>query len=652
VQLAMGVDTVNSQTFYLQARQSANVSWPMSLNPLGGNVGIGTTSPNTLLNVHGANPFVRINNTSADDHGIKISYGNSDAHGLHLLYNANSAVSFIDNTYQVVAAQVYGDIRFRQNVAGTMTTRMIIKADGGLVGIGTTSPGATLNVRYDNAGASTVALFENQRSVGGSADAGQIVVGARGYNNTVLRQNSDLGTNTIGGPLDTVLANTYSSSGYGKLILATQSTARLTVDETGRVGIGTTSPGAKLQINNASDSRLIVYETGTSPYTATLELSSYVYGTYGSTIQYNASPETLTIQNYGRSSAGSTQGGILFRTKLNNTTATDVMAINGFSGNVGIGTTAPKAKVNIANPSGTIGALSDSNLFILFNNATAQASSGFNHGKIGWTGYNRTVLSAYIESGIDSGTFDDHGYIAFGNSNASATATVERMRIAQDGNVGIGTASPTLSSGKGLHINSDSGHANLKLQSSGRTWELLSATGAYFSIFDTTGGSDRLSISSAGNVGVGTTSPADKLEVNGTTRTKKLRSNGIYYVGITGAKTSNASAFDMFDINNTNGNQTIEIVLSHHHSGGGQHGSFRRVILALNGYVAVIVLEDTSTNFGGGLGFTITRTSTSTIRIGWAGATAFATSYSFIGWIKGNGDYSVTNVGMDSLDAA
>ena len=108
----------------------------------------------------------------------------------------------------------------------------------------------------------------------------------------------------------------------------------------------------------------------------------------------------------------------------------------------------------------------------------------------------------------------------------------------------------------------------------------------------------------------------------------------------------------MFDISNTGGNQTIEIVLSHHHSGGGQHGSFRRTILALNGYTAFIVLEDTSTNFGGGLGFTITRTSLTTMRIGWAGATSYAGSYSFIGWIKGNGDYSVTNVGMDSFDAA
>ena len=111
-----------------------------------GNLGIGTTSPNTLLNVHGADPFVRINNTSANNQGIKISYNNSDTHGLHLLYNANSAVSYIDNTYPVNAGYVYGDIYFRQNVAGTMTTRMTIKADGGNVGIGTTSPAAKLDV--------------------------------------------------------------------------------------------------------------------------------------------------------------------------------------------------------------------------------------------------------------------------------------------------------------------------------------------------------------------------------------------------------------------------------------------------------------------------------------------------------------------------
>jgi hypothetical protein len=111
-----------------------------------GNVGIGTTSPDTLLNVHGANPFIRISNTSGDDHGIKISYGSSDSYGLHLLYNASNALSYIDNTYPVSAGYVYGDIYFRQKVSGTMTTRMTIKADGGKVGIGTTSPGYKLDV--------------------------------------------------------------------------------------------------------------------------------------------------------------------------------------------------------------------------------------------------------------------------------------------------------------------------------------------------------------------------------------------------------------------------------------------------------------------------------------------------------------------------
>ncbi len=111
-----------------------------------GNVGIGTSSPNTLLNVHGANPFVRINDTSATGHGIKISYNNSDTHGLHLTYNGNGAQSYIDNTYGVTSGQVYGDIYFRQNVSGVMTTRMTIKADGGSIGIGTTSPATKLDV--------------------------------------------------------------------------------------------------------------------------------------------------------------------------------------------------------------------------------------------------------------------------------------------------------------------------------------------------------------------------------------------------------------------------------------------------------------------------------------------------------------------------
>lgn len=111
-----------------------------------GNVGIGITSPQTLLHLHGTNPFVRVSNSSGSDHGIKISYLNSDTHGLHLMYNANNAQSFIDNTYPVSSGQVWGDILFRQNVTSTMTTRMVIKGETGNVGINVTNPSAKLDV--------------------------------------------------------------------------------------------------------------------------------------------------------------------------------------------------------------------------------------------------------------------------------------------------------------------------------------------------------------------------------------------------------------------------------------------------------------------------------------------------------------------------
>jgi hypothetical protein len=82
-----------------------------------------------------------------------------------------------------------------------------------------------------------------------------------------------------------------------------------------------------------SDSRLLISQSSSSaPYTATLELSSQGVGTYGATVQYDAAPENLTIENYGRSTNGLSRGDIRFRTKVNNTTPTDVLSLNGFSG--------------------------------------------------------------------------------------------------------------------------------------------------------------------------------------------------------------------------------------------------------------------------------------------------------------------------------
>jgi hypothetical protein len=103
----------------------------------------------------------------------------------------------------------------------------------------------------------------------------------------------------------------------------------------GNVGIGTTSPSKLLHIQNAGDSQILIYETGTSPYTATLKLASQSTTAYGANVQYTSGAEQLTIENFGRAlSASSTSGGIRFRTKVGNSSMTEVLSINGNTGQV------------------------------------------------------------------------------------------------------------------------------------------------------------------------------------------------------------------------------------------------------------------------------------------------------------------------------
>jgi hypothetical protein len=117
-----------------------------------GNVLIGTaTDGGYKLNVAGtirslsATPLVVSMTSNPGNHAIIAARWTSGV-GMDMSYFPDFAQGFIDNTYQVTAGQPYGDIYFRQNVSGTMTSRMTIKADGGRVGIGTTNPAGRLSV--------------------------------------------------------------------------------------------------------------------------------------------------------------------------------------------------------------------------------------------------------------------------------------------------------------------------------------------------------------------------------------------------------------------------------------------------------------------------------------------------------------------------
>jgi hypothetical protein len=194
------------------------------INPSNGwKVGIGTTNPQNLFHVSGSSQNVRFSNFSTDSAGLLISYQNSSTHGLHLMYRPNDATCYIDSTYQATAGTVYGDLIFRQNVAGTMTPRITIKADGGNVGIGTNNPQGKLTI--SNAGAEGIEFF----ATGG--------VGGGPYLNAYNR--------SVGRYVPfTYYANTHT------FYTNTGSTRALDISTGGSVGIGTNSPNYRAHIQH------------------------------------------------------------------------------------------------------------------------------------------------------------------------------------------------------------------------------------------------------------------------------------------------------------------------------------------------------------------------------------------------------------------
>lgn len=146
----------------------------------------------------------------------------------------------------------------------------------------------------------------------------------------------------------------------------------------------------------------------------------------------------------------------------------------------------------------------------------------------------------YIVSGTTSVSASSAGSITF------LTGGVQRMGIDSSGRVGIGTASPGYlfdvsgtQSGSGANIGTarittDSPFNCIILNNSsaaGHSWSTCSAgtssgvDGSYY-IYDSSAAAMRLLIGSSGNVGIGTPSPASKLNIEGTSGSLLRVTNG------------------------------------------------------------------------------------------------------------------------------
>jgi hypothetical protein len=181
--------------------------------------------------------------------------------------------------------------------------------------------------------------------------------------------------------------------------------------ESGNVGIGTTSPGAKLQINGT----LLVNNDNFDGITSR--------GASGNSIEFRLQNTNFNARNWNIFSSGGGPAPVGCFGIYDDTSAATRMVIDP-SGNVGIGTTNPVGALDVYN-----------GVFIHGGANYPPTGSGLEILKIN---DNLGTFSMIKNPGRLEGELRFYGTPVSIYSGAN-----ERMRITSNGNVGIGTASPT-----------------------------------------------------------------------------------------------------------------------------------------------------------------------------------------------------------------
>jgi hypothetical protein len=326
---------------------------------------------------------------------------------------------------------------------------------------------AATNLKHESSASNNIVLDSSGNvGIGTSSPAGKldILTGTyRGYFDdaagSLFRLNGVNAANSAYGPM---------SLNGSVLTFQTSASERVRIDSSGNVGIGTSSPGAKLEV--VGNIKIGGYNIiGGANNSSVGMFAGTAFNTGGASIV------TRGISN------GYNDGGIEFYTG-SGATGSERMRINS-SGNVGIGTSSPGAKLAVQNDRA---ATALSQVWSVYNGAS----------------FENDVTLAYTGSVTNFGNFQS-------NPLAFLTNNTERMRINSSGNVGIGTSSPST---YGLSVYKSSGAAGVEILSGANIGEFaISGTDLYVTNKANgptqfwTNGAERARINSSGVLLVGTT---------------------------------------------------------------------------------------------------------------------------------------------------
>ncbi len=468
-----------------------------------GNVGIGTTSPYSKLEITPSSVAwgegIVINPASGYS---AVFYRLEGAQGSN--YTGTWAVGKAfsgdggGELLQVVKNGLTGSAAYRVDASQQWKTNGD-SIFGFNVGIGTTSPGNKLHI----VGAAN------------GSDAGNIRIDSTDqYGGLVINENTTFRTFLGYGNANHIFSNAQSDStalrAANYLHLGASSVATITINASDNVGIGTTSPAYKLDVATGNDNAIrILNSSGSNNNGLALSVGS---GTpwldfYGGRfdIKYNTSPGSWN------------SGANTFLSILS-------------SGNVGIGTTNPYEKLEVSGAISATGSVVG--LSAQGHSTTLAVQSGISFlYAVDW-GAEFKPLSVQaktisLETGTGSTTsrlfIDNLGNVGIGtispgtalavNGGTAGQATVHIQHTSASGYSGIDFYENT-----GTHVGS-LWHANSAGVGSNQNAMTLAARTPGDKVYIVAGGYDPATSGGitidAGNVGIGTTTPSTKLDVSG-----------------------------------------------------------------------------------------------------------------------------------------
>ena len=386
----------------------------------GTNVGIGTSSPTTKLEVSGtvlSTDFIATNSGQANNIFPK------DDVDLNLSTRTNTGTKSI-NLRTGTGSGGLGDIQLSINSSG-------------YVGIGTSSPSAKLDINVSTGGTIGVRMSGDSSSdmlritQTGSGNAlvvedsgnpdstpftitsdGKVYIGTTDSTTSILNVGGNshfYGNIFLNGTTNRAIQN--STSGRALINFATAGDSYF---NNGNLGIGTISPGSKLDINASTGS------------------------TIGLRVSGGSSVDMVRITQTGSGNA------IVVEDDVNPDSTPFVVAADG---RVGIGVTAPLSsyKLHVRNGTATNSAAASGTVAVFENSGTSyvtvlstdSTNSGFSFGSDS-DRFGAFVAWNYDSSRLSINTDKVGGYISF-----STDDQIESVRIDSSGNTGINVTSPS-----------------------------------------------------------------------------------------------------------------------------------------------------------------------------------------------------------------